>query len=86
AINAPIQGSAADLIKIAMINIHREMEEQSLRSKMILQVHDELVFDVYKPEVERMKGLVEKNMTRAIAIGIPLDIDMATGETWLEAH
>ncbi|PLW99052.1 MAG: DNA polymerase I [Marinilabiliales bacterium] len=86
AINAPIQGSSADMIKIAMIRIHKEMKEKNLKSKMILQVHDELVFDVYKPELEVIKELVTKNMTEAMDIGLPLDVEMATGTTWLEAH
>ena len=86
AINAPIQGSSADMIKIAMIRIHKEMKEKNLKSKMILQVHDELVFDIFKPELDVMKMLVAKNMSEAMDIGLPLDVEMATGTTWLEAH
>ncbi len=86
AINAPIQGSSADMIKIAMINIHKEMREKNLKSMMILQVHDELVFDVFKPELEVLKELVMRNMSGAMDIGLPLEVEMATGATWLEAH
>ncbi len=86
AINAPIQGSAADIIKIAMINIHREMEKKKLQSKMILQVHDELNFDVYKPELEVMKELVKKEMENAINIEVQLIVEMNAAENWLDAH
>jgi len=86
AINAPIQGSAADIIKIAMINIHREMEKQNLRSDMILQVHDELNFDVYKQELEEMKKLVKQEMENAVDIGVPLIIEMNAADNWLDAH
>jgi len=86
AINAPIQGSSADMIKIAMINIHKEMVDKKLQSKMILQVHDELVFDVFKPELETIKELVKCNMMNAMDLGLPLEVEMATGENWLEAH
>ena len=86
AVNAPIQGSAADLIKIAMIRIFHELNQRQLKSKMIMQVHDELIFEVYKPELEEVKQVVADNMTHAISLSIPLDIDMNTGENWLEAH
>lgn len=86
AINAPIQGSAADIIKIAMINIHREMQKQKLQSKMILQVHDELNFDVVKPELEAMKKLVKDGMENAVNIGVPLIVEMNAAENWLDAH
>ncbi|WP_167610256.1 DNA polymerase I [Maribellus sediminis] len=86
AINAPIQGSAADIIKIAMINIHREMEAQKLQSNMILQVHDELNFDVYKPELEAMKKLVKTNMENAVNIGVQLIVEMNAASNWLDAH
>ncbi|WP_167617519.1 DNA polymerase I [Maribellus sediminis] len=86
AINAPIQGSAADIIKIAMINIHREMEAQKLQSNMILQVHDELNFDVYKPELEAMKQLVKTNMENAVNIGVQLIVEMNAASNWLDAH
>ncbi len=86
AINAPIQGTAADLIKIAMINIHREMRELNLRSKMILQVHDELVFDARKDELEVLKPLVVKHMSGAMQLSVPLDVDINEGTSWFEAH
>jgi len=87
AINTPIQGTAADMIKIAMINIHREMKKQNLKSKMILQVHDELVFDVYKPELEELKKMVDRLMRNAIpGLKVPILVGMDTGSNWLEAH
>jgi DNA polymerase-1 len=86
AINAPIQGSAADIIKLAMIDIFNEMQEKNYKSKMILQVHDELIFDVYKPEIEEIKKLVRTKMEGAIKLSIPLTVDIGTGENWLEAH
>jgi DNA polymerase-1 len=85
-INAPIQGSAADMIKIAMIKIHDEFKRQNLKSKMIMQVHDELVFDVYKPEVEIVKPLVHQLMTSALLMEAPIEVEMSTGVNWLEAH
>jgi len=86
AINAPIQGSAADLIKAAMIQIFKAFEEKNLRSKMILQVHDELVFDVYQPELEVVKSIVKHKMEGAIQLRVPLLVEMGTGNNWLEAH
>jgi len=86
AINAPIQGSAADIIKIAMINIQNEIEKRGLQSKMILQVHDELVFDVLKTEVDEMKALVKDKMENAIEISVPLTVEMEIGDNWLQAH
>ena len=85
AINAPIQGSAADIIKLAMVNIFNKIQSGH-RSKMILQVHDELVFDVYKPELEEIKGIVKYEMENAIALKVPLVVDIGTGNNWLEAH
>jgi len=86
AINAPIQGSAADIIKIAMINIYIQMTEMQTRSRMIMQVHDELVFDVYKPELETMLPLIQQQMQNAIKISVPLEVDISSGNNWLEAH
>ncbi|MBL7930832.1 MAG: DNA polymerase I [Bacteroidia bacterium] len=86
AINAPIQGSAADMIKVAMINIHNELQKQNLRTKMLLQVHDELVFDVYKPELETVKPIIEKLMSEALPLSVPVEVGMGTGENWLSAH
>lgn len=86
AINAPIQGSAADIIKIAMINIRNEFRKRSFRSKMIMQVHDELVFDVLKTEVDLVKPIVDEMMSGAVKLRVPLVVDMNTGNHWLEAH
>jgi DNA polymerase-1 len=86
AINAPIQGSAADMIKVAMINIHNEFKEMNLKSKMILQVHDELVFDVYKPELDLIKPIIEKHMKHALPLNVPVEIGIGIGDNWLEAH
>ncbi len=86
AVNAPIQGSAADIIKIAMINIHKKLEEGSYKTKMLLQVHDELVFDVYKPELEEMKAMIKHEMEHAYLMDVPLDVEVGVGENWLEAH
>lgn len=87
AINTPIQGTAADMIKIAMINIHKALKEQNFRSKMILQVHDELVFDVYKPELEKLKVLVTDLMRNAIpTLKVPILVEIGVGNNWLEAH
>ncbi|QQX77843.1 MULTISPECIES: DNA polymerase I [Aequorivita] len=86
AVNAPIQGSAADIIKIAMINIHKKLEKENYKSKMLLQVHDELVFDAYKPELEKLKTMVKHEMENAYTLSVPLDVDLGVGENWLEAH
>jgi DNA polymerase-1 len=86
AINAPVQGSSADMIKIAMIKIFNEMTARKLKSKMILQVHDELVFDAHKNELEVLKPLVEEGMKNAIKMEVPVVVDMNTGSNWLEAH
>ncbi|MEH6407719.1 MAG: DNA polymerase, partial [Leeuwenhoekiella sp.] len=86
AVNAPIQGSAADIIKIAMINIHKKLEENSYKTKMLLQVHDELVFDVYKPELEEVRKMIKTEMESAYILTVPLNVDMGVGENWLEAH
>jgi DNA polymerase-1 len=87
AINAPIQGSAADMIKIAMINIHNDFKEKGIKSKMLLQVHDELVFDVLKEELELAKSIIENRMKNAIpTLSVPMEVGMGTGYNWLEAH
>ena len=86
AVNAPIQGSAADIIKIAMIHIHEKLQEGNYKTKMLLQVHDELVFDVYKPELEAIKTLVKTEMENAYKLEVPLDVDLDIGDNWLEAH
>tara|TARA_R110000737_G_scaffold120479_3_gene152733 strand:+ start:2 stop:2710 length:2709 start_codon:yes stop_codon:yes gene_type:complete len=86
AVNAPIQGSAADIIKIAMINIHKKLEEGNYKSKMLLQVHDELVFDIYNPELEELKTLIKSEMENAYKLDVPLDVEVGVGENWLVAH
>ena len=86
AINAPIQGSAADMIKVAMINIHNELKHMNIKSRMILQVHDELVFDVYKPELDLIKPIIEKHMKNALPLNVPVEVGMGVGNNWLEAH
>jgi DNA polymerase-1 len=86
AINAPIQGSAADIIKIAMINIHNWMQEKNVDSKMIMQVHDELVFEVPVSELEMMKSQVEKLMREASTLSVSMEVGMGYGKNWLEAH
>jgi len=86
AVNAPIQGSAADIIKLAMIAVQKALDDQKLRTKMLLQVHDELVFDVYKPELEQVKVLVKSAMENAFTLTVPLDVELGVGENWLEAH
>lgn len=86
AVNAPIQGSAADIIKIAMINIHKKLEKGNYKTKMLLQVHDELVFDVYKPELEELKVLIKSEMENAYKMDVPLDVEVGVGANWLVAH
>ena len=86
AVNAPIQGSAADIIKIAMIRIHQALEAGNFKSKMLLQVHDELVFDAYKPELEALIQIVRQQMQEAYTLSVPLVVDVGQGANWLEAH
>ena len=86
AINAPIQGSAADIIKKAMIDIHTELQEKKMKSKMLLQVHDELVFDAHKNEVEALKKLITERMENAFKLAVKLKVDIGWGTNWLEAH
>ena len=88
AINSPIQGTAADMIKLAMIKVQKALKASGLRSKMILQVHDELVFDVYRDEIDAMKKLVLDNMQSALELpnGVPVIAEAGVGENWLEAH
>ena len=86
AINAPIQGSAADIIKIAMINVHKQLLQHNLKSKLLLQVHDELVFDMHKEEEVKLKLLVEKEMMNAVKFDVPLEVEIGVGENWLIAH
>ncbi|HEU4719700.1 MAG TPA: DNA polymerase I, partial [Bacteroidia bacterium] len=86
AINAPIQGSAADMIKLAMIHVHRELEKHRFRTKLLLQVHDELVFDVPKEEVNDVKPVVETCMKKALELDVPVEVGIGTGNNWLDAH
>jgi DNA polymerase-1 len=85
-INTPIQGSAADMIKIAMIDIHHSIKEANLKTKMILQVHDELVFEVPAKEIDEIKSLVKKRMEDALKLRVPVKVEIGTGKNWLEAH
>lgn len=86
AVNAPIQGSAADIIKIAMINIYKNLTAGHFKTKMLLQVHDELVFDVYKPELDTVSKLIKTEMEHAFKLSVPLDVEIGLGSNWLEAH
>jgi DNA polymerase-1 len=86
AINAPIQGSAADIIKIAMVRIHERLKTEEYLSRMILQVHDELIFEVYNPEFEKIKNIVLDEMSNAAKLEVPLKVDWGTGKNWLETH
>lgn len=86
AVNTPVQGSAADLIKLAMVAVATQIKEKGLRSRLLLQVHDELVFDVPRDEVEQMRALVEECMTSVVKLPIPLKVDIGIGDNWLEAH
>ena len=86
AVNAPIQGSAADIIKIAMINIHKKLTSENWKSKMLLQVHDELVFDVHNSELEKIQPMIKHEMENAFIMDVPLDVELGMGKNWLEAH
>ncbi len=86
AVNAPIQGSAADIIKLAMINIHNRFEKEGFKSKMLLQVHDELVFDAHKDELKTIEPIIKQEMENAFKMSVPLDVEIGLGYNWLEAH
>jgi DNA polymerase I len=86
AVNAPIQGSAADIIKIAMINIHKRLIAENWKSKMLLQVHDELVFDVHNSELEKIQSMIKHEMEQAVTLSVPLEVEIGIGKDWLEAH
>ena len=86
AINAPIQGTAADMIKIAMVHIHGELRKRGFKTKMLLQVHDELVFDLYLPEEAEVRQIVEAMMKNAIKLDVPIEVEIGAGQNWLEAH
>ncbi len=86
AINMPIQGTAADMIKLAMINIHNELKKKKYKTKMVLQVHDELVFDAHKDEIKDVTSLVKKLMENALPLKVPVNVDTGVGDNWLDAH
>jgi DNA polymerase-1 len=86
AINMPIQGTAADMIKLAMINIHKELTKKKTKTKMILQVHDELVFDAHKDEVEKLLPIIKKLMENALQLKVPVIAETGIGDNWLDAH
>ena len=86
AINAPIQGTAADIIKIAMIDIANKISREKLKSKMILQIHDELLFDVAPNEGDILKSIIKESMVNASSLEVPLIVDIGEGNNWLEAH
>lgn len=86
AVNAPLQGSAADIIKVAMVGIYREMTRRNMRSRMIMQVHDELIFNVVPDELDDMRDLVRRQMEGAYSGRVPLEVSMDTGQNWLQAH
>jgi DNA polymerase-1 len=86
AMNSPIQGSAADLIKIAMISVNNKLKESQLKSRLILQIHDELVFDAPVDEIERLSEIIRREMSSAMDFGVPLEVEIGVGNNWLEAH
>ena len=86
AVNAPIQGTSADIIKLAMINVAKRIEAEGLKSKMVLQIHDELLFDAYPEEVEKLMTIIKEEMENVIRLSIPLTVECNYGNNWLEAH
>jgi DNA polymerase-1 len=84
--NAPIQGTAADIMKIAMINVDKALKEQNLKSKIVLQVHDELLVEAYKDEVEQVKQILVDNMKNAADLRVALEVEVEVGNNWNEAH
>ncbi|MBA7657933.1 DNA polymerase I [subsurface metagenome] len=84
AINMPVQGTSADIIKVAMINLDQEIDKRQLKSKMLLQVHDELIFEVPEAELEELRQLVPEIMSTAVELSVPLKVDMKTGNNWGE--
>jgi DNA polymerase-1 len=86
AVNMPIQGTQADMIKIAMVRLHDRMKEQGLKSRMLLQVHDELVFEVPPDELDAIRSLIQKEMTNALPLEVPVEVDINVGDNWLDAH
>ena len=86
AMNTPIQGSAADIIKVAMVEVYRAIKEKGLKSKLILQVHDELIIETHNEEVEEVKSLIKDLMEGAISLDVPLRVDIESGDSWYETH
>ena len=86
AVNSPVQGTAADLIKLAMIRVQKKLEESPYRAKMLLQVHDELVFECPESELAQVMPLIALEMEQAFDLGVPLKVDVSSGKNWLEAH
>ena len=86
AMNAPIQGTAADIMKIAMIDVYRGLKEAGLKSKLILQVHDELLIETYEGEQEQVKEILSTKMKNAAALSVPLEVDLNVGKNWYDAH
>lgn len=85
AMNAPIQGTAADIMKIAMIGVNRRLKENHMKSRLVLQVHDELLIEAFRPELEDVKAILREEMENAASLEVPLEIDMHTGDNWYEA-
>jgi DNA polymerase-1 len=85
-VNAPIQGTAADIIKLAMIRVDRRLSEAGLKSRMVLQIHDELLFDALEDEVDTLKKIVVEEMEQVIKLSVPLTVECSAGKNWLEAH
>jgi DNA polymerase-1 len=86
AINAPIQGGAADITKMAMINIQKELQKRKMETKMLIQVHDELVFEVPETEIDQAKELIKTQMENVVKLTVPLEVDIGIGKNWKEAH
>ena len=85
AMNAPIQGTAADIMKIAMIGVHKQLKERNMKSRLVLQVHDELLIEAHESEIEMVRTILKEQMENAAVLAIPLDVDMHTGDNWYEA-
>jgi DNA polymerase-1 len=84
--NSPIQGTAADMLKLAMIKVHHALRDGNFKTKMLLTVHDELVFDMLREEEDEVKPVIEECMKTALKLDVPIEVEMGTGENWLEAH
>ena len=85
AMNSPIQGTAADIIKIAMIRVNQRLKDQKMKSRLVLQVHDELLIEAYEPELDEVQNILKEEMEHAAELKVPLEIDMHTGDNWYEA-